>query len=95
MKTIAIIAASLIMLSASFSNANTPKTTMTFIDSFGRMFCMPVKVEEAVEEFPFDQTEWINSDSKKASSTVFDISNLSKPEIEEEIPAELEALFSK
>ena len=93
MKTIAIIATSLILFSASFSIASAPRNTITVIDSFGRMLSMPVKAEEALDEFPFDQTELTNNFGKEQSSMIFDICELSKPEVPEEIPTELKALF--
>ena len=95
MKTIAIIATALIMFSTSFSFAETSKRTLTVIDSFGRILSMPVKVEEAVEELPFNQTEMVRQSRIDHVSRVFDISCMSKPETAEEIPAELKGIFGK
>jgi hypothetical protein len=95
MKTIAIIATAMIMFSTSFSFAETNKRTLTVIDSFGRKLTMPVKVEEAAEEIPFDQTEIVRQSRVDHASRVFEISCMSKPESAEEIPAELKVLFGK
>jgi hypothetical protein len=95
MKTIAIIAAALIMFSTSFSFAETNKRTLTIVDSFGRMLSMPVKVEEAAEELPFDQTAIVRQSRIDHVSRIFDISCMSKPETAEEIPAELKGILGK
>ncbi len=95
MKTIAIIATAMIMFSTSFSFAETNRRTLTVIDSFGRMLSMPVKVEEAAEELPFDQTEVVRQSRIDHVSMVFDISVMSKPETAEEIPSELKGIVGK
>ncbi len=93
MKTFAIIAAAMIMFSTSFANAATTSRTLTVIDSFGRILSMPVKVEEAQEELPFNLPDTGKQSRVDQSSMIFDISGMSKPEKAEEIPAEVKALF--
>jgi len=93
MKTIAIIATALMMFSTSFANAATTSRTLTVIDSFGRILSMPVKVEVAQEELPFNLPEMWKQSRVDQSSMIFDISGMSKPEKAEEIPAEVKDLF--
>jgi hypothetical protein len=93
MKTIAIIATALLISTAAFADNSESKRILTITDSFGRLLTMPVKVEEASEELPFNARDIFNEVRTKNSAQVFDISEMSRPESEEEIPAELQHII--
>lgn len=93
MKTIAIIATALLISTAAFADNSESKRTLTIRDSFGRLLTMPVKVEEASEELPFNARAIFDEVRTKNATQVFDISDMSRPESEEEIPAELKHLI--
>lgn len=93
MKTIAIIATALLISTTAFADNSESKRILTITDSFGRLLTMPVKVEEASEELPFNASEIFNEVRTKNSAQVFDISEMSRPESEEEIPAELQHII--
>lgn len=95
MKTLIAITAALIISTASFADGLTTKKTLTFNDSFGRILSMPLMIEEATDEMPFDQTEIFNEVKSERNNRIFDISGMSRPESAEEIPAELKQVFNK
>ena len=95
MKTLVAITAALLISTASFADGLNKNRTLTFKDSFGRIMSMPLMTEEAAEEMPFDQTEIFNEVKSERNTRIFDISNMSRPESAEAIPAELKQLFNK
>ena len=96
MKTKLIISASLIFAASFMASASAPKRTLTFYDHLGRKLCMPVKVEEATEAFPFGTQAEFKTFRSNEVSRVFDLSEITKPEAEDtDIPFDLESIFKQ
>lgn len=96
MKTIAILATALLISTASFADSVSTKRTLTFRDSFGRVLSMPMKMEEAQEELPFNHADVLGQIRAGHSNQIFDVSGLSNPENGvDDIPASLRHLISK
>ncbi len=93
MKTRIIITAAFIIL-GTIAQASAPKRTLTVYTTLGRALTMPVVVEEATETLPFAVEEVTNSRRHNQTTTIFDVSALSKPEAEvNDVPCELRHLI--
>ncbi|MEE4177677.1 MAG: hypothetical protein V2I46_09225 [Bacteroides sp.] len=96
MKTKLIISATLIFAASFMANASAPKRMLTVYDQLGRKLSMPVKVEEAADTFPFDQQAEFKSFRATEVSRIFDLSEITKPEVEDtDIPVDLESIFKE
>ncbi len=93
MKTKILITAASILFSISIASANPTGTQLTFFDSMGRMLIQPLMAEEATEALPFEIETEMEKIRKESIYRVFDISALSKPEVEEELPFDLQSVF--
>lgn len=93
MKAKIIIAAASILFSISIAQANPTGTQLTFWDSMGRMLIQPIMAEEATEALPFELETEMEKIRKESIYRVFDISELIKPEVEEELPFDLQKVF--
>ncbi len=85
MKTKTLLFAAALIFSSLYVHAEPTKRTLTFRNALGRIIELPVKEEVASEDFPFE----IENQISKASfdpHQVFDLSLLTKPEKEEELP---------
>ncbi len=90
-----IIAAAAIIFSISGLFANPTGKTLTFFDAYGRTLIQPIMGEEAIEDLPFDAAAVFQSVQSERAYQVFDLSELSKPEVEEELPFDLNKVFRK
>jgi len=96
MKTKLIITATLILATSFLASAGAPKKFMTFYDQMGRMFNMPVKVEEEAEIFHFDSKTEFNRHRANEVSRTFDLGSMTKPEAEiDDIPFELQSIIMR
>ena len=95
MKTLVTFAAALIISTASFADGLNINRTLTFKDSFGRILTMPLMVEEALEDTPFNHTMILHEAKSDRNTRIFDISNMSRSESADAIPTELRHLFNK
>ena len=92
MKTRSIITAAAIIFSISLASAGSKQRTVNFRDSFGRILTMPMK-EEVPDSTPFDSGAEFNRIRQADSQTIFDLSEIIKPEKEEDLPFDLEEVF--
>lgn len=90
-----IIAAAAIIFSISGLFANPTGKTLTFFDAYGRTLIQPIMGEEATEELPFEVAAVFRSIKTERAYHVFDLSELTKPEIEEELPFDLNKVFQE
>ncbi len=93
MKAKILITAASILFSIGIASANPTATQLTFFDSMGRMLIQPIMTEEATEALPFEIETEIEKIRKESIHRIFDISELSKPEVEEELPFDLQNVF--
>jgi hypothetical protein len=94
MKTRIIITAAIIFFTTTLSVAGPKERTLTFRDALGRTLSLPVITEEAAETAPFDTRAEFSRIRSNAINQVFDISQMIKPEKEEELPFDLETVFN-
>lgn len=94
MKTRILITAAIIFFSTTFAIAGSKERTLTFRDALGRTLSLPVITEEASETAPFDTRAEFSRIRSNDINRVFDISRMSKPEKEEELPFDLETVFN-
>jgi len=95
MKTKQIIAAALLIFAATFAQANAPRT-LTFKDTFGRSFSMPMKAEQAIDPAPAAGEFNFQQALQKETNEVFDISSLRKPEPDaNDIPFDLNKIYQQ
>lgn len=94
MKTRILITAAIIFISTTLAIAAPKERTITFRDALGRTLTMPVINEEAAETAPFDTRAEFSRIRSNDINRVFDISQMSKPEKEEELPFDLETVFN-
>lgn len=92
MKTKLMITFAAIIFSAAIAQAN-PGRNLTFLDAKGRTLVQPLKADEAPDSVPFDIAATFISVRQDVSQQVFDISELMKPEEEEPIPFDVQAVF--
>lgn len=90
MKTILILAASILISTAAFADSAAKTKTLTVRDSFGRILTMPMMIEEASEDMPIDTREIFEQIKTEKAHQVFDISRMSRQEEAEEIPSALQ-----
>lgn len=90
MKTILILAASILISTAAIADSAAKTKTLTVRDSFGRILTMPMKIEEASDDMPFDTQELFKQINTEKVHQIFDISGMSRPEESEEIPSALQ-----
>ncbi len=96
MKTKAIIiAAAAFIISISGLFANPTKTTLTFFDANGRTLIQPIMGEETCEELPFEVAIVFQSIRTESAYRVYDLSEMSMPETEEEVPFDLKKVFQE
>lgn len=94
MKTFATIATIILVLSASTMQASPSKRMLTFKDAMGRILTQPEYVEEASDDFPFDQAKVLQEVKAESLERQFDLTNMSKPEtFVNDIPRELQAII--
>jgi hypothetical protein len=94
MKTRILITAAIIFFSTTLAISAPKERTITFRDALGRTLCLPVLSEEAAETAPFDTRAEFSRIRSNDINRVFDISQMSKPEKEEELPFDLETVFN-
>ncbi len=93
MKAKMILTAAAIIFSITATMANPNETTLTFRNSLGQRLIQPVMPEEKAEPVPFKVTNMVENIRNENTYRVFDLSQLSKPEAEEELPFDLEKVF--
>ncbi len=93
MKAKMIITAAAIIFSITATMANPTETTLTFWNSFGQKLIQPIMPEEAAEPIPFEVEKEIKNIRNETIHRVFDLSELTKPEVEEELPFDLEKVY--
>ncbi len=93
MKTKSLIIAAAIILSISGLFANPTKSTLTFFDANGSTLIQPTMGEESYEELPFEVAVVFQSIQTERAYIVYDLSELTKPEMEEELPFDLNEAF--
>ncbi len=92
MKTRIIITAAAILFSVTMANAGSKERTLSFRDALGRTLSIPV-MEEKAEATPFDTQAEFSRIRTSNINRVFDISQMSKPEAEEALPFDLDAVL--
>ncbi len=93
MKTKSLIIAAAFIMSISGLFANPTKATLTFFDANGRTLIQPIMGEETCEELPFEVAVVFQSIQTERAYIVYDLSELTKPEMEEELPFDLNKAF--
>ncbi len=73
--------------------ANPAETTLTFWSSFGQQLIQPIMPEEAAEPVPFKVKSELENIRSENVYRIFDLSELTKPEVEEELPFDLEKVY--
>lgn len=93
MKAKMIITIIAITLSTNVLMASQSESTLTFWNSLGQKLEQPLMIDEAVETLPWAvRCEFQRLQHKKINK-VFDLSELIKPEKEEELPFYLEQIL--
>ena len=92
MKTRIIITAAAILFSVSLANAGSKERTLSFRDALGRTLSIPV-MEEKAEATPFDTHAEFSRIRTSNINQVFDISQMSRPETDEALPFDLDAVL--
>ncbi len=93
MKAKMIITAAAIIFSITATMANPAETTLTFWNALGQKLIQPIMPEEAAEPIPFTVTNEVENIRNENTYRVFDRMQLSKPEVEEALPFDLEKVF--
>ncbi len=93
MKAKTIITAAAIIFSITTAMANPTGTTLTFWNSFGQQLIQPI-MPEAAEAIPFEVAKEVETIRTENTYRVFDLSRLTKPEVEEELPFDLEKVYN-
>ncbi len=94
MKAKMIITAAAIIFSITATMANPTETTITFRSALGQTLIQPVMPEQA-EPIPSAVAVEFEKISKENTYKVFDLTELIKPEVAEEIPVDLRQDFNK
>jgi len=89
-----ITAAAIIFSITTATMANPTETTLTFWNSLGQKLIQPIMPEEAAEPVPFAVANEIENTMQENTYRVFDLSQLTKPEVEEELPFDLEKVYN-
>ncbi|TVR44670.1 MAG: hypothetical protein EA394_00155 [Bacteroidia bacterium] len=95
MKAKMIITAAAIIFSITATMANPNETTLTFRSALGQMLIQPIMPEEAAEPIPNAVASKVENIRKENIYRVFDLSELMKPEVEEELPFDLDKISQK
>ena len=90
-----ITAAAIIFSITTATMANPTETTLTFWNALGQKLIQPIMPEEAAEPVPFTVEREIENISNNMAYRVFDLSQLTKPEVEEELPFDLEKVYNE
>jgi putative heme degradation protein len=93
MKTQLMITAAAILFSINIANANPTRTALKFYDSMGKELIQPFFAEEATNSLPFEIAAEVTKIKKENACRIFDLSELTKPEQEEELLFDLETVF--
>ncbi len=93
MKAKMIITAAAIIFSITATMANPAETALTFWSSFGQKLIQPIMPEETAEPVPFTVINEVEKLRNENVYRIFDLSELTKPEVEEELPFDLEKVF--
>ncbi|GEM_PF-2764055 len=92
MKTRTLITAAIILFSVTMASATPKQFSLTFFDSQGDTFTIPMMAEEA-EATPFDTADGFSQVEDKDTLHIIDISPLIEPEKEEDLPFDLDAVL--
>ncbi len=92
MKAKMIITAAAIIISITAAMANPTETTLTFWSSLGQKLIQPITPEEA-EPIPSAVAVEFEKICNENPYIIFDLTELIKPEVEEEIPVDLRMDF--
>lgn len=94
MKTFAIIATAIILLTTASVQAAPSKHMLTFKDALGRTLTMPEFVEEAIDELPVNHNEIVKQAKAESAAQIFDITGMSRQEtFVNDIPESLEGVI--
>ncbi len=93
MKAKMIITAAAIIFSITATMANPTETTLTFWSSLGQKLIQPIMPEETAEPVPFKVTNEVENIRNESVYRIFDLSEFTNPEVEEELPFDLEKVF--
>ncbi len=93
MKAKMIITAAAIIFSTTATMANPAETTLTFWNSLGQKLIQPIMPEKAAEPVPYTVTSEVENIRNENTYRVFDLRKLSKSEVEEELPFDLEKVY--
>ena len=88
-----ITAAAIIFSITTATMANPNETTLTFWSSLGQKLIQPIMPEEIAEPVPFEVTNKAEVIRAENIFRIFDLSELTKPEVEEELPFDLEKVY--
>ena len=95
MKAKMIITAAAIIFSITTATiANPNETTLTFWSSLGQKLIQPIMQEEITEPIPFEVANEVETIRIENTFRVFDLSQLTRPEMEEELPFDLEKVYN-
>lgn len=95
MKTRIFITAAILLFSISLASASPKTRTLSFRDALGRTFTMPSLIEEAKDTAPFDIQAEFNRIRSEKTRNMIDLSDMIKPEKEEELPFDLDEVLRK
>lgn len=93
MKTKVLITAAIIFLSISFANANPSRTALKFYNAMGKELLQPIIAEETADSLPLEIAAEFTKIKHEKIFRIYDLSELTKPEEEEELPFDLETVF--
>ncbi len=86
MKIKIIFAAAAILFSINVSMANLSESTLTFWSAMGEKLVQPIMIEESTETLPVELRCEFKNIRNSSIFRIFDLSEITKPEIEEELP---------
>ncbi len=86
MKIKIIFAAVAILFSINVSIANQSESTLTFWSAMGEKLVQPIMMEEPTESLPDELRCEFKNIRNSSIFRVFDLSEITKPEIEEDLP---------
>lgn len=92
-----IVLIAMLLITATSSQAFNPKGMLKITDLKGRTLCMPIILEQAVEEeLPFDHQAIFHEVLHEKVSRVIDISGMIKPEPEaDDVPQALRHIIRR
>lgn len=93
MKTKALITAAVIFFSISLANANPTRTFLKFYDAMGKELIQPFFEEVATDSVPYEVAAEFTRIKHEKIFRIYDLSELTKPEQEEELPFDLETMY--